>query len=118
MGKAKNKSNKKGSFSDHVRSRQNAKKSGAAQSVRTNPFEIKINKQKHMVIGKNLTKFDKGVPGISRSRAIKKVSLTLSLEISSINFIADMSSLDLVSFSSEIIIIAIYLSCSLLEVLK
>ena len=101
MGKAKNKGNKKGSFSDHVRSRQNAKKSGAAQSVRTNPFEIKINKQKHRVIGKNLTKFDKGVPGISRSRAIKKVSLslTLSLEISSINFIADMSPLHLMTFS-------------------
>ena len=93
MGKAKNKGNKKGSFSDHVRSRQNAKKSGAAQSVRTNPFEIKINKQKHRVIGKNLTKFDKGVPGISRSRAIKKVSP----EICSINiFIVDSHhSLDL-----------------------
>ena len=97
MGKAKNKGNKKGSFSDHVRSRQYAKKSGAAQSVRTNPFEIKINIQKHRVIGKNLTKFDKGVPGISRSRAIKKVSL--SLEISSINLIADMSPLHLVTFS-------------------
>lgn len=70
MGKIKGKN--KG-LSDQVRNRKQAKKSGAAQSVRTNPFEIKVNKQKHKIIGKNLTKFDRGVPGVSRSKAIKKV---------------------------------------------
>ncbi|XP_067943057.1 nucleolar protein 14-like [Watersipora subatra] len=79
MGKAK-KSKGAGSFSDHVRNRKLHKKSGTAHTVRTNPFEIKINKQKHKVLGKNLTKFDKGLPGVSRSKAIKKRQDTLLVE--------------------------------------
>lgn len=74
MTKAKN-AKSKGAFADHVRNRKLHKKSGVAQTVRTNPFEIKINKQKHKIIGKNLTKFDRGLPGVSRSKAIKKVSV-------------------------------------------
>lgn len=73
MGKAK-KFKGSGSFSDRVRNRQQNRKSGTAHTVRTNPFEIKINKQKHRILGKNLTKFDKGLPGVSRSKAIKKVN--------------------------------------------
>jgi len=41
-------------------------------SKRLNPFEVHINKQKHVVLGKK-SKNEKGLPGISRSRAIKKV---------------------------------------------
>ena len=74
MGKSKQ-SKSKGSFSDHVRNKRHLKKTGTAHTVRTNPFEIKINRQKHKIIGKNLTKFDKGLPGVSRSKAIQKVHL-------------------------------------------
>ena len=41
--------------------------------VRSNPFELRINKQKFSILGRK-TKNDKGLPGLSRSKAIKKVS--------------------------------------------
>lgn len=37
-----------------------------------NSFEIHVNRRKHNVVGMKL-KTEKGLPGISRSRAIKKV---------------------------------------------
>ena len=58
------------------------KKKGLAEKTRTkkkettqkiNPFEVKINRQKHDVLGRKLGKHDKGMPGVSRSKAIKKV---------------------------------------------
>jgi len=67
----------KGELSDRIRKRKANRKIETAQTVRTNPFEIKINRQKHKVIGKHLTKYDKGIPGISRSKAFKKVSKIL-----------------------------------------
>lgn len=72
MGSQK-KSKKKGPSADQVRNRRNAKKTGQAHTVRTNPFEVKVNKQKHVVLGKKMTKFDKGLPGVSRSKSMKKV---------------------------------------------
>ena len=44
------------------------------KSVKNNPFEIHTNKRKHDILGRKL-KHDRGLPGISRSKAIKKVSL-------------------------------------------
>ena len=41
--------------------------------VRSNPFELRVNKQKFSILGRK-TKNDKGLPGLSRSKAIKKVS--------------------------------------------
>ena len=41
--------------------------------VRSNPFELRINKQKFSILGRK-TKNDKGLPGLSRSKAIKKVN--------------------------------------------
>jgi len=38
-----------------------------------NPFELKVNRQKHEVLGRKISKTDKGMPGLSRSKAIKKV---------------------------------------------
>ena len=38
-----------------------------------NPFELKVNRQKHEVLGRKTSKTDKGMPGVSRSKAIKKV---------------------------------------------
>ena len=40
-----------------------------------NPFEIHVNRKKFNVIGMK-SKADKGLPGVSRSKAIKKVSYT------------------------------------------
>ncbi|XP_063239543.1 nucleolar protein 14 homolog isoform X2 [Bacillus rossius redtenbacheri] len=44
-----------------------------------NPFEIHVNKQKFNVIGRKV-KNEKGVPGVSRARAIKKRKATLLQE--------------------------------------
>ncbi len=66
MGKNKNK-NKKKDISDNVR----AKKKETLKKL--NPFEVKINRQKHDVIGKKTGKHAKGMPGVARSKAIQKV---------------------------------------------
>ncbi|XP_066277879.1 nucleolar protein 14-like isoform X1 [Branchiostoma lanceolatum] len=58
--------------------RKNKKK--AQTDVKSNPFEVRINKQKHTVLGKKLRRFDKGMPGVSRSKAIKKRKATLLQE--------------------------------------
>lgn len=39
-----------------------------------NPFEIKINRQKQKVMGRKISKHDRGMPGVSRSKGIQKVS--------------------------------------------
>ncbi|KAG9479561.1 hypothetical protein GDO78_011532 [Eleutherodactylus coqui] len=53
--------------------------SKARNEVRNNPFEVKINKQKFTVLGRK-TKHDVGLPGVSRSKAIKKRKDTLLRE--------------------------------------
>lgn len=62
---------------------KNKKKQFSQRSVRptekardVNPFELKVNRQKHEVLGRKLAKTDKGMPGVSRSKAIKKVCLS------------------------------------------
>lgn len=42
----------------------------------TNPFEVKVNKQKFHVLGRP-TKHERGLPGVSRARALKKRTNTL-----------------------------------------
>ena len=59
---------KKG-VSDQVRNKR--KNKGVA---RVNPFEVKVNKVKHVVVNKKILKGEKGMPGVSRSKALKKVS--------------------------------------------
>ncbi|CAH3155335.1 unnamed protein product [Porites evermanni] len=49
------------------------------KQVKSNPFEIHTNRRKHDILGRNL-KHDKGLPGISRSKAIKKRQKTLLVE--------------------------------------
>lgn len=53
-------------LSDKVR------KSKAAPEIQKNPFEVKINRKKFDVLGRK-SKHDVGLPGVSRSKAIKKV---------------------------------------------
>lgn len=48
----------------------------AARLVGSNPFEVKVNKQKFRILGRK-TKHDVGLPGVSRSKAHRKVSLSL-----------------------------------------
>ena len=44
------------------------------KSVSNNPFEIHLNKRKYDIIGRK-NKHERGLPGLSRSRATKKVHL-------------------------------------------
>lgn len=48
-----------------------------------NPFEMHINKQKFQVLGRQL-KNDRGLPGVAKARALRKVSSNLLLGIRSI----------------------------------
>ncbi|KAH9492946.1 nucleolar complex protein 14 [Bulinus truncatus] len=66
---------KKG-LADKVR---NKKKIKAKETQ--NPFEVKINKVKHSVVNRKLQKWEKGLPGVSRSKAVKKRKDTLLREL-------------------------------------
>lgn len=57
--------------------KKSKKKSSEAANVKQvpkklNPFEIHINRKKYDVLGMK-SKADRGLPGVSRSKAIKKV---------------------------------------------
>lgn len=41
---------------------------------KVNPFEVKVNRQKHNVLGRKISKQDKGMLGLSRSKATKRVN--------------------------------------------
>lgn len=55
------------------------KKLKAPSIVQSNPFEVRVNKEKYSILGRKL-KHDKGLPGLSRSKAIKKRKKTLLQE--------------------------------------
>lgn len=72
---AKNKSKKSGGASNpfaHKKKTENA-------SVPTNPFEVHTNREKISIMGRKL-KHDKGMPGVSRAKAIKRRKDTLGRE--------------------------------------
>ena len=71
MAKVKNKAKKK-------RSSVQIAKPDLKKKV-INPFEIHVNRQKYEVLGRR-TKNDKGLPGISKAKAIKKRKNTLLQE--------------------------------------
>ncbi len=64
MGKFKSKSTA-------VEQRRRRKKK-APTVVQSNPFEVRVNKEKYSILGRKM-KHDKGLPGLSRSKSIKKV---------------------------------------------
>ncbi|KAL4617352.1 nucleolar protein 14 [Arapaima gigas] len=68
MGKPQKKS-----LADKVR------KTKTSTEIKNNPFEVKINRKKFDVLGQK-TKHDVGLPGVSRSKAIKKRKETLLKE--------------------------------------
>lgn len=51
----------------------------AKLSEKVNPFEVKVNRQKHDVLGRK-SKSDRGLLGVSRNKAIKKRKATLLQE--------------------------------------
>ncbi|XP_075150601.1 nucleolar protein 14 homolog l(3)07882 [Haematobia irritans] len=51
----------------------------AATSKRMNPFEVHMNKEKFVILGRTC-KHDKGLPGVSRAKAVKKRQETLGQE--------------------------------------
>ncbi|XP_067619360.1 nucleolar protein 14 homolog [Eurosta solidaginis] len=50
-----------------------------ATSKRLNPFELHVNKEKFQILGRTC-KHDKGLPGVSRAKAIKKRKQTIAVE--------------------------------------
>lgn len=55
-----------------------AKKKRAKVVEKLNPFEVRINKKKHDVLGQK-SKSDKGLPGVARSKAVRKVILQVTV---------------------------------------
>ncbi|XP_047426590.1 nucleolar protein 14 [Mugil cephalus] len=64
---------KKRNLADKVR------KMKTSSEIKNNPFEVKINRKKFEVLGRK-SKHDVGLPGVSRSKAIKKRKETLLKE--------------------------------------
>lgn len=55
------------------------KATAVAAALKLNPFEVKVNKSKFEVLGRP-TKHEKGLPGVSRAKALQKRKNTLLLE--------------------------------------
>ena len=53
-----------------------AKKTQKLEGRELNPFEVRVNRKKHHVLGQR-SKSDRGLPGVSRSKAILKVKSTI-----------------------------------------
>lgn len=66
MAKVKNKRNFGNADKVHT------KKKAEANKKKLNPFEVHINREKLKVLGKK-SKHDRGLPGVSRAKAIQKV---------------------------------------------
>ncbi|XP_055731140.1 nucleolar protein 14 [Salvelinus fontinalis] len=64
---------KKKNLADKVR------KTKTSTQIKNNPFEVKINRKKFDILGRK-SKHDVGLPGVSRSKAIKKRKETLLKE--------------------------------------
>ncbi|KAL5022325.1 hypothetical protein ScPMuIL_001480 [Solemya velum] len=72
MGMGKKKKNSAESVSSKKQKQKSEKK--------VNPFEVKFNRQKHNVLGRKISKHDRGMPGLSRSKALNKRKATLLQE--------------------------------------
>ncbi|CAG4973387.1 unnamed protein product [Colias eurytheme] len=77
MAKVKNKRN--AGLADRVH-----KKKADPTKKKLNPFEVHINREKIKVLGKK-SKHDRGLPGVSRAKAIQKRKETLGTEMKLIN---------------------------------
>ncbi|XP_023062572.1 nucleolar protein 14 [Piliocolobus tephrosceles] len=52
---------------------------GGTAKANSNPFEVKVNRQKFQILGRK-TRHDVGLPGVSRARALRKRTQTLLKE--------------------------------------
>ncbi|CAK1540910.1 unnamed protein product [Leptosia nina] len=77
MAKVKNKRNAR--LADRV----HKKKAGDVKK-KLNPFEVHINREKLKVLGKK-SKHDRGLPGVSRAKAVQKRKETLGTEMKLLN---------------------------------
>ncbi|CAK1594754.1 unnamed protein product [Parnassius mnemosyne] len=78
MAKVKNKRNS--GLADKV----HMKKKSEANKKKLNPFEVHINREKLKVLGKK-SKHDRGLPGVSRAKAVQKRKETLGVEMKVMN---------------------------------
>ncbi|CAH1641380.1 unnamed protein product [Spodoptera littoralis] len=78
MAKVKNKRNS--GLADKVHN----KKKSEINKKKLNPFEVHINREKLKVLGKK-SKHDRGLPGVSRAKAIQKRKETLGTEMKLMN---------------------------------
>ncbi|XP_072933490.1 nucleolar protein 14 homolog [Epargyreus clarus] len=78
MAKVKNKRN--AGLADKVQ----AKKRAGVDKKKVNPFEVHINREKLKVLGKK-SKHDRGLPGVSRAKAVQKRKETLGTEMKLMN---------------------------------
>lgn len=78
MAKTKNKRNS--GLADKV----HGKRKSEIHKKKLNPFEVHINKEKIKVLGKK-SKHDKGLPGVSRAKAIQKRKETIGVEMKVMN---------------------------------
>lgn len=72
MAKVKSKGKQKSSLS--------VVKKNAIKKKVMNPFEVHLNRQKYEVLGRKV-KNDRGLPGVSRAKAMKKASMWLALRL-------------------------------------
>lgn len=78
MAKVKNKRNS--GLADKVHSKRKAE----INKKKINPFEVHVNREKIKVLGKK-SKHDKGLPGVSRAKAVQKRKETLGTEMKLMN---------------------------------
>ncbi|XP_049880546.1 nucleolar protein 14 homolog [Pectinophora gossypiella] len=78
MAKVKNKRNN--GLADKVHNKRKTE----VHKKKLNPFEVHINKEKIKVLGKK-SKHDRGLPGVSRAKAIQKRKETLGTEMKLMN---------------------------------
>lgn len=60
----------------HKGKRKHVRHAGAGNEARENPFEVRVNKRRYDILGRKV-KHEKGNPGVSRSRGLKKVRRTI-----------------------------------------
>lgn len=55
-----------------IAAKKASKKAKRQDNVANNPFEVRVNKKKYEILGRKM-KHERGLPGVSRSKALQKV---------------------------------------------
>ena len=70
-----------------VAARKRSREARPGLAVKVNPFEIRFNKRKQQVLGQKGARGERGMPGVSRARALEKVRRMMELELLVTRFI-------------------------------